>query len=136
MAKRASRDLNWAINAVAIENFLESSSQEVTQEAPVVTGYADTGPRRLAANYDVKYSGEGNNDFAASQLDATIFALVGSAGVASAFDPTGAAAGANDPNYDMTSGGLETYSIRTAIGQPGKFSFGLAGNAALSRAVA
>lgn len=136
MAKRASRDLNWAINAVAVENYLESASQEVTQEAPVVTGYADAGPRRVTANYDVKYSADGNNDFASGLLDATIFALVGSAGVASAFDPTGAAAGANDPNYDMTSVVLESYGIRTAIGQPVKFSFGLAGNSALTRAVA
>lgn len=135
MAKQPSKNLNWAVNSVAIEDDLDSASLEVTQEAPVVTSFADAGPRRVVGNYDYKLTGEGPMDFASGQSDATIFALVGSTGVASAFDPTGGSAGSNDPNYDSTSVVLESYTISAQVGGAVRGSFTLAGNAALSRAV-
>lgn len=136
MAKQAARNINISINAVALEDDFDSASLSVDQETPVVTSFADAGPRRLAGNYDYTLEIAGKGDFAASQSDATLFALIGSAGVAMAFDPTGATAGANDPNYDSTSIVLSSYKISGAIGGAVEIAATMQGNAALSRAVA
>ena len=115
---------------------MSSGSLDITQETPVVTSLADAGPRRVVGNYDYSQSYELFPDFASAQSDATLFGLIGSVGVATTFDPTGATAGANDPNYDSTSSVLETYSIKAAVGGPVTGSAKLNGNSALSRAVA
>lgn len=135
MAKQAGKNLNLAVNSIAIEDDLDAAALNIDQETPVVTSFADAGPRRVTGNYDYNLTGEGPMDFAAAQSDATLFALIGSTGVATAFDPTGASAGASDPNYDSTSMVLTSYQIRAAVGAPVRGSFALAGNAALTRAV-
>ena len=136
MAKKAAANINVAINSVAIEDELTIVELSFQQEAIKVDGLSSVGPERVVGNYDWGLSGEGNFDGAASQGDATLFALKGSAGVATAFDPTGGAAGANDPNYDGSSAVLESYSIKGGVGQPVSYSFQLQGNSALTRAVA
>lgn len=136
MSKQPSKNLNLTVNSVALEDDLTSASLDVRQELSDVSALSDTGPRRVVGNYDYGMGLEGVADFAASQSDATIYAMVGSSGVATTFDPTGQGAGASDPNYDSTSMVLETYSIKTAVGAGVTFSAQLQGNAALSRAVA
>lgn len=135
MARRAAKDLNVTLNSVSIEDELNSASQKVEQELPVVTAFADAGPRVVAGNYDFTYDLGGSSDFAASQGDATIFAMIGSAGVALGFDPTGATAAAGDPNYDSTVC-LASYSIDFQTGAAATYSATLQGNSALTRAVA
>jgi hypothetical protein len=135
VGKKAAANINYTLNSVAIEDELTSVELSFTQEAIKVDGLSSTGPERVVGNYDWGVSGEGNFDGAASQGDATIFALKGSAGVSSAFDPTGASAAANDPNYDGTVV-LESYSIKGGVGQPVSYSVSLQGTSALSRAVA
>ena len=136
MAKQPGRNANLTVNAVAIEVDADSITLNVTQETPVVTSLGDTGPRRLAGNYDHNKSVSGSADFASGRSDATLFALIGSAGVATGFDPTGATAAANDPNYDTTSSVLASYSITTAMGAAATYQASLPGNSALTRAVA
>lgn len=135
MARRAAKDLNVTLNSVAIEDELNSWTINVPQELPVVTAFADAGPRVVAGNYDWTMSGGGSADFAASQGDATIFALIGSAGVAIGADPTGNTAAASDPNYDGTVC-LASYSMSFATGGAATYSVTLQGNSALTRAVA
>lgn len=134
MAKKAANAINYTLNAVAIEDDMKDVSLDVSQEVPVVTSFADAGPRRVAGNYDWKISLSGFPDFAASQSDATIFGMLGSAGVTSALDPTGTTAGTNDPNYDGTAL-LENYSIKGSVGGAVEMSASLAGGSALTRAV-
>lgn len=136
MAKMPAKNLNVTLNAVAIEDDLNDSSLNIPQETPVVTSFADAGPRRLVGNYDYDFDLAGHPDFASGQSDATIFGMIGSAGVAIGWDPTGASAGVNDPNYDSASVVLTSYSISAAVGGAVSFSANVAGNAALSRAVA
>lgn len=136
MAKKPAKDANIAINSVALEDDVSSFSLDVSQETPEVTSFADAGPRRVVGNYDFGLSLDGAADFASGQSDATLFGLIASTGVAMAVDPTGASAGANDPNYDSTSVVLESYSIKGQVGGAVTFSAKLNGNAALSRAVA
>lgn len=136
MAKVAAKDANFTFNSVALESWIDSIEQQLKQEVPLVTGLGDAGPRRVVGNYDYGYALSGPNDFAASNLDATLFARIGAAGAATAFDPTGVTAGASDPNYDSTSVVLESYNIKAATGQGATYSAQLQGNAALARAVA
>jgi hypothetical protein len=135
MAKLAAKNINYTLNSVAIEDEITSITQNVKQETIKVDGLSDTGPRRVVGNYDFDYSLDGNADFAAAQGDATLFALVGSAGVASGFDPTGNSAAAGDPNYDSTVV-LASYSVKGGVGQSVSYSATLEGNSALTRAVA
>lgn len=136
MAKQPAKNANIAVNAVALEDDVDNFTLDVSQETPVVTALSDSGPRRVVGNYDYGLQLAGGADFAAGQSDATLFGLVGSSGVAMAVDPTGATAGANDPNYDATSVVLEGYSISGQVGGRVDFSSQLRGNSALTRAVA
>ena len=135
MARQAARALNVTLNSVSIEDELNSATQNLEQELPVVTAFADAGPRVVAGNYDFSYDLGGSADFAASQGDATLFAMLASAGVTLGFDPTGATAAAGDPNYDSTVC-LASYSISFATGGAAEYSATLQGNSALTRAVA
>lgn len=135
MAKQPAKNVNISINSVALEDDIDNFTLSVEQEVPVVTSFADAGPRRVVGNYDYELEVSGKPDFASGQSDATLFGLVGSTGVATAVDPTGATAGANDPNYDSTSMVLESYKISGEVGGAVEFEATLQGNAALSRAV-
>ena len=136
MAKRPAKNMDFSVNSVAIEDELTSLTQNLKQETIKVDGLSSAGPERVIGNYDVDYQLEGNADFAASQGDATLFALIGSSGVATNFKPTGAAAGASDPNYTMTSAVLASYSIKGSVGGAISYSAALEGNSAITRAVA
>lgn len=136
MAKKASRDLNVSIGGTAIEDDLNSASLAVEQEVIDVTGFADAGPRAVVGNYNFRHELGGFADFASGQSDATLFALVTDTdGAAMAFDPTGATAGANDPNYDSTIY-LSNYTLSFAQGAAATFTATLPGGSALTRAVA
>lgn len=135
MAKIAAKVSNFTLNSVAIEDELNSIDLKVDQETVMVNGFSSAGPERVVGNYDWTESISGSFDGAASQGDATIFGMLGSAGVAAAFDPTGNSAAANDPNYDGTVV-LKSYSISSKVGAAVTYSAELEGNSALTRAVA
>lgn len=133
MAKKAAAVANLSVNSVALESYIDSVSMKVTQETANVSGLVTTGPTRVVGNYDHSLDISGQFDGASGAVDATLFGLVGSAGVASAFDPTGVSAGTNDPNYDSTVV-LESYQIDAKVGSALMFSATLQGAAALTRA--
>lgn len=135
MAKVAAKAADITVNSVALEDDVTGFSLDVTQELPVVTSLADAGPRRLAGNYDWGLNLDGNADFAASQSDATLFGLIGSAGVALDLEPTGNNAGTDDPNYGGTVL-LASYSVAGQVGGAVTFRAALQGGSALARAVA
>ena len=134
MAKIAAKVINFTLNSVALEDEISSISQNVEQEVPTVNGLSSTGPERVVGNYDFSYDVDGSFDGAASQGDATIFGQIGAAAVATAFDPTGASADANNPNYDSTVV-LSSYTISGAVGGAVVYSATEQGAAALTRAV-
>lgn len=132
MAKRASWAANFSVNSVSIEDELTSIDLKVEQETFKVDGFSNAGPERVVGNYDFTMSLAGHADFASGQGDATLFGLLGSSGVAAAFDPTGASAAANDPNYDGTVV-MKSYAIKAAVGAPITYSAELEGASALTR---
>ena len=77
MAKKAANVVNITVNSVALEDDIDNFNLSVTQETPVVTSFADAGPRRVVSNYDYKLDISGSADFASGQSDATLFGLVG-----------------------------------------------------------
>lgn len=133
MAKKPARAINVAVNSVALEDEITSVSLDIKQEIPQVDGLSSTGPERVVGNYDYGMSLEGSHDGAAGQGDATLHALIGNSGVAVAFDPTGNAAGTDDPNYDAAGMVLESYSIKGQVGGAVTYSAQLQGNGALAR---
>ncbi len=133
MAKIPAKVINFAFNTVPLEDEASSLSLNITNEAPVTTGLSDAGPRRVEGNYDHSIEIEGFWDGADVQGDSTIFpALLAGVAVATAFDPTGGAAGANDPNYDSTCL-VGSYTIRGAVGGPVTYSATFEGATALAR---
>ena len=137
MAKLAAKNANFTLNSVAIEDEITSITRNINQEVIDVEGLSATGPEKVIGNYQWDIALQGNADFAASQGDATIYALIGGAnsGVTSGFDPTGNTAAANDPNYDGNVV-LASYSITAAVGAAITYSASLTGAGASSRAVA
>jgi len=136
MAKIASSSADMTIDTDSMEEYTTDIGFELTQALPVTTCFADAGPRRVTGNYDYAYTLAGNNDFATTLPDSTIYGLIASTGVAVTFDPTGATAASDNPNYDSTSSVLESYSISGSLDDAIKFSATLRGNSAISRAVA
>lgn len=137
MGKQPASNVNIAIASVAIESEVDNFTLRVTQETPVSAGFGTAGPERKVGNYDYTLDVSGAPDFAAGAADATLFGLVGDPdGDTMAVDPTGASAGANDPNYDATLVVLGSYEISASLGGRVSFSASLLGNSALSRAVA
>jgi len=135
LAKIAGNKLNVTLNAVAIEDELTGAELKLEEETIKVDSLASVGPERVVANYDWSMSADGNADFASGQGDATIFGMVGSSGVSLGFDPTGASAAPNDPNYDGTVV-LKSYSIKAGVGQPVQYKAEFEGTSALARNVA
>jgi hypothetical protein len=135
VAKQPARKAKLNINSVAYDADIKGFEIGIDQETPAVTALADAGPRRVAGNYDFSLKMDGAPDFASGGTDAAAFALLGNAGVAMNVRPTGNAAGANDPHYNGTVV-LSSYSIKGATGGAVESSVSLAGNSALTRAVA
>lgn len=134
MGKIPSKLANITIGGVALEDEINKFDLKMEQETSQVNGISSVGPERVVGNYDWSASAAGNCDFAASQGDATYFAQIGDAdGAALAFDPTGASAGTNDPNYDATGMVLKSYSISVGVGQPQTYSVEFEGSSALAR---
>jgi hypothetical protein len=135
VAKVAASKINYKVNSVALECQITSISKDVKQEVIKVDGFCSTGPERMVGNYDHGTKLDAFWDGAAGNIDATLFGLIGSAGVPTDFDPTGTVAGADNPHY-TTNEVLEDYSIKGSVGQAISCSATLQGNAALTRAVA
>lgn len=134
MAKQPAKNVKIMVSAVALEDDCQSFSLDITQETPVVTSLGDAGPRRVVGNYDFGANIGGASDLAIAQSDATLFGLIGSAGVAVQISPTGAVAGPNDPKY-ASNMVLSNYRIDANLGEKVAFSANLQANSILARVI-
>ena len=134
MSKIPASKVKLSVASVALEDDLNSFTLTIDQETPPVTSFADAGPRRVVGNYDYNLDLGMVADFASGQSDATLFGLIGaSSAKAVAVDPTGASAGASDPNFDSVDMLLSSYSISGSVGGAVEASAHLVGNALLAR---
>lgn len=135
MARIHAEAANFTLNAVAIEDELNSIDLNIDRDVPEVTAFADAAKAHVAGKYGWAFEVAGSADFAASQGDATIFAaLANAAAVAAGFDPTGNAAGPNDPNYDGNVY-VSRYSISARVTEAVTYRATLQGDNTLNRAV-
>lgn len=135
MARLPAKNANFSYNSVSIEDELNSIEQTTEVTLPEVTAFADTATEFVEGLPNSTFSLGGSSDFAASQGDATIFGQIGSGEAAFIHQPTGSAAGANDPNY--TGNALvRRYTIRSEVQGPSAYTAELQVNGAITRAVA
>ena len=135
MARIAGKSANFIFNSVALEDELNSIELGVDVNLPEVTSFGDGAQEFVEGLYGGRFPISGFADFASGQGDATLFGQIGSGEAAFIFQPTGNAAGANDPNY--TGNALvKSYSIKAAVDGSVTYSADLTVNGAITRAVA
>lgn len=76
MAKKPANAIRVYVDEFDFSGFLNSSSQDLTQETPVVTCFSDTGPRRVVGNYDFALKQMGFFDPADNSFDEQTFLLL------------------------------------------------------------
>lgn len=76
MAKRAAHGSRMWIDEVEQSSVLNSFDLAITQETPLVTTFADEGPRRVVGNYDHEHNDLGIFDGGVNRGDAVIHALL------------------------------------------------------------
>lgn len=136
MSKIRSSRANYSIGGTAVEANVRTLNRNIEQPEIDVTGLGDTGPRSLIDNFRWGTDLDGANDFAAGGIDSILFGLVGDEdGAATILQPTGAGAGANDPNY-TGSEVLRSYQMSFGVGGAASYRASLAGSTTLTRAVA
>ena len=137
MAKVPARVTNIEINAVALECYIDSYTLNVNQNTPDTSSLCDTGPKRVADNYDWDFDIKGKADFVAGASDATLFALVGDTdGGALDYSPTGNVVGPDDPHYESDNMVLSSYSISGSLGSAVEYTAKFMGANTLTRSVA
>ena len=136
MARIHAENADFSLNAVQLEDELNSIDLNIQRDVPEVTAFADAAKAHVAGKYGWGYELAGSADFADSQGDDTIFAALANAtAIALAFDPTGATAAADNPNYDGN-GFVERYSIAARVTEAVTYRATVKGNGTLTRAVA
>ena len=76
MSKQAAHGTRIWLNQWDLSGYLNSSEQAVDQETPVVTCFAEAGPRRVVGNYDVSHSDLGLFDGTDDVIDEILHALL------------------------------------------------------------
>lgn len=132
MAKKAAHGLDVTLNSVAFEGYLTDWGLDLEQETPDVTCLGDAGPRVVVGNYNWKESIAGPVDVADGASDASIFALLASAGVQMDAELTGTDGSANNPEYQGTVV-LRSYKLSGKVGGALTYSAELQGSSALTR---
>lgn len=98
MASFAFTDASVVINAVDLSDHVRSVTLNVEAEDLEDTAMGDTYRSRIGGLKDWSIDVEFNQDFAASEVDATIFPILGTV-VTVTVKPTSAAVGATNPSY-------------------------------------
>ncbi len=120
---------NFSWDGLDIEDELNSIAMSVDPTLTEVTAFADLGAEFVEGLMNAKFSLAGACDFAANQGDSKIFGAIGAGEKAHIFQPTGAGAGASDPNYTgnsfvsnytitCVSGGAATYTCDLQVNGP------------------
>jgi len=136
MARIHAENADFALNSVQLEDELNSVDLNIQRDVPEVTAFADTAKAHVAGKYGWGYELAGSADFDDAQGDATIFAALANAtAIPLAFDPTGTAAAADNPNYDGV-GYVERYSISARVTEAVTYRATVKGDGTLTRAVA
>lgn len=135
MASFAFTDARVLVNAVNLSAFVRSVTLNVEAEDLEDTAMGDTFRSRIGGLKDWSLDIEFNQDFAASAVDVTIFALLGTV-VAVTVRPTTAAISATNPEYSGNVLVNEYNPLDGSVGDLATTSVSWPGSGTLTRAVA
>jgi len=100
MAKFAATDYSIVVNAVDLSDHLVSASLPLEQASEEVTAMGDGSRTYIVGLKDATLDLEFRQNFAASEVDATLWAIFdGDAAVTFTIKPTSAAVGSTNPSY-------------------------------------
>jgi hypothetical protein len=133
MANMVLRDAFVSLNSVNLSSLVRQVTLTYSAELQDDTAMGDTARSRIGGLKDWSLSIEFFQDYAAAQVDATLFSLVGST-FAVEVRPTSAAAGATNPKFTGT-GILESYQpVGGTVGENLMAPVSISGVGALTRA--
>lgn len=136
MAKQVLSNAFLSIAAVDLSDHVESVTLTYEAEAPESTSMGDTTRTRLAGGLlDWNLAVTFRQDYAASEVDVTLFALVGT-DVAIVLRPDTGVVSATNPQYTGQAILTSYAPVAGSVGETQNAEVALAGNGVLARAVA
>ncbi len=128
-------DASITVNAVALQTRANSVSLNYEIEAVESTAFGDSGRKYVGGLQNLTCDIELQQDFAASQVEATIFPLVGTS-TTIVIKPTSGAVGATNPSYTISNAFLSAHTpVNGSIGELATTSLSFTGGT-LAKAVA
>jgi hypothetical protein len=122
MAVFVLKDASLTVNAVGLSSYVQSISLDFAVEAVSVDAMGNNGHLFIGGLQNNSVAVTFNQDFAASQVAATLDALVGST-TTLIIKPTSAATSATNPSYTITNAFLAaTQPVNGAIGDLAQMS--------------
>lgn len=117
MAQLVLTDATISVNSVALATRANSVSVNYEIEAVESTAFGDSGRKYVGGLQNLTCDIEFQQDFAASQVEATVFPLVGTS-TTIVIKPTSAAVGATNPSYTLTGTFLSAHTpVNGSIGE-------------------
>jgi len=117
MAQIVLTDVTVTINAVSLASRATNVVINYEKEAVETTSFGDLSRAFVAGLGNISCDVTLNQDFAASQVEATIFPIVGTTTTV-VFKPTSAAVSATNPSYTITGAYLASHTpINGAVGE-------------------
>jgi len=127
MAQIVLTDVTVEINSVALESRSTSVTINYEKEAVEVTAFGDSWRKFGEGLGNVTCDVELQQDYSASNVEATIYPLVGTT-TTLVFKPTSGAVSATNPSYTITGAYLATHTpINGAVGELGTTSLSFQG---------
>ena len=109
MSKLVFKNAHVTLNAIDLSDHVESLTLNYGADVPEKTSMSENSKTRLPGLKDWSIEISFRQDFAASKVDATLFALVGAAAFAVILRPDAGAKAATNPEY-TGNGLLSTYN--------------------------
>lgn len=117
MAQIVLKDVSVSINSVDLAAKATNVTINYEKEAIEITGFGDNARKFTSGLDNISASVTLNQDFSASNVEATIFPIVGTTTTV-VFKPTSAAVGATNPSYTLTGTYLAAHTpINGAVGE-------------------
>lgn len=135
MAKFVLTDASFTINAVDLSDHVESLTINYGAETPDQTAMQDITRRRLPGLIDWTIDVTFRQDFATSNVDATLFPLVGAAAVAVAIRPTSGAISTSNPEFQGNVLVGQYNPLQGTVGDTANSTVTLTGDGTLTRDV-
>ncbi len=135
MAEQVLTNAHLTVNGVNLSDHVRSITLRYAAELQDITAMSDTTRARLGGLKDWSFDVEFNQDFAASNVDATLFPIVGTS-VAVIIRPDAGAVSTTNPNFTGNAM-IESYQpVGGAVGDAHVSPVTFQGNGTLTRATA